>query len=134
MANSKIRVLIAEDSPTIRNLLERILQSDEQIEVIGTRLMTTDVADVFFETFHETLQNSEFGQIGREDKTIGAFSGTETLYEFTHSGVTLKVAVFQFVNDTVAWITVAYIQADAFDEQVGAYQEVIGSLTFTAAE
>ncbi len=105
-------------------------ESHSQIEVIGTRLMTADVADVFFETFHETLEGSQFEIFETEDKSIGDFSGTETIYEFDSSGVRLKIAVFQFVNDTVAWITVTYIQNDIFEEQIGAYREVIGSLSF----
>jgi len=105
-------------------------ESHSQIEIIGTQLMTADVADVFFETFHETLTSSEFVQTGREDKSYGDHTGTETLYEFTHSGVTLKVAVFQFVEGTTAWLAVAYMQEDAFDTYTPTYREVVGSMAF----
>lgn len=110
------------------NFLEE--QSNSQIEVIGTELVTADVADVFFDTFHDTLTSAEFLERGREDKTIGAFSGTETIYAFTHTGVTLKVAVFQFVRNTTAWLVVGYMQEDVFDEQSASYAEVISGLTF----
>lgn len=104
--------------------------SHSQIEVIGTELVTAEVADVFFDTFHETLVSSEFLQRGREAKSVGDYSGTETIYTFTHSGVTLKVAVFQFVRDTTAWIAVGYMQEDLFDEQSVAYRDVIAQLSF----
>ena len=104
--------------------------SHSQIEVIGTELVTAEVADVFFDTFHETLVSSEFLQLGREDKSVGDYSGTETIYGFSHSGVTLKVAVFQFVRDTTAWIAVGYMQEDLFDEQSATYRELIGQLSF----
>ena len=70
-------------------------QSHSQIEVIATQLMTQDVADVFFNTFHETLQSSDFSRIGTEEgKSYGGHTGKESIYTFTHSGVTLKVAIF----------------------------------------
>lgn len=100
-------------------------ESHSQIEVIRTELMTADVADVFFETFHETLTGSDFTVSGTEDKTYGEYAGTETIYEFTHSGVTLKVAVFQFVQETTAWLVVSYIQGDVFDSFSPAYQSVV---------
>ena len=62
-----------------------------QIEVIATQLMTSDVAGVFFDTFHETLGASEFTRAGREEKKIGNLSGTETVYGFAHAGVAMKV-------------------------------------------
>ncbi len=104
--------------------------SHSQVEVIGTQLMTADVADVFFDTFHETLQSSDFLQIGREEKQYAPYGGTETIYSFTHSGVTLKVAVFQFVHDTTAWLAVGYMQEDVFDEHATTYRGVISSLAF----
>jgi hypothetical protein len=104
--------------------------SSSQIEVIGTELVTADVADVFFNTFHDTLTSAEFLQRGREDKQVGAYSGTETIYSFTHSGVTLKVVVFQFVRDTTAWLAVGYMQEDVFDEHAESYRAVLAGLTF----
>ena len=81
-------------------------ESHSQIEVIGTRLMTEDVADVFFETFHETLRNSEFLMVGTpSDASYGEHAGTETTYTFTHSGVTLKVAVPTTGSSLRFWAT-----------------------------
>jgi hypothetical protein len=104
-------------------------ESHSQIEVIATELMTPEVADTFFETFHETLTSSEFSVIGSEPRTIGAHSGLETIYSFTHSGVTLKVAVFQFVQDSNAWLIVGYMPADEYDAHAPAYQSVVASIS-----
>ncbi|MFT5993144.1 MAG: hypothetical protein ACI82G_002145, partial [Bradymonadia bacterium] len=100
-------------------------ETNSQIEVIGAELLTPDVADVFFDTFHETLASAEFLQRGREDRTIGDVSGTETTYSFTHSSVTLKLAVFQFVRESNAYLVVAYVQEDFFDDQAEQYRNVI---------
>jgi hypothetical protein len=105
-------------------------ESHSQIEIIGTQLLTPDVASVFFDTFHSTLTSSEFVQSGREQKTYGDYTGTETIYAFTHSGVTLKVAVFEFVRETTAWLVVGYIQEDRFDQYAPTYQTVIQGLSF----
>ncbi len=105
-------------------------ESHSQVEIIATELLTQDVADVFFDTFHETLTTSDFTQSGREEgKAYGTHSGTETIYEFTHSGVTLKVVVYQFVTDATAWLVVAYVQADNFDEYMPTYAQVVASLS-----
>lgn len=103
-------------------------ESHSQIEIIAQPLMTADVADVFFNTFHTTLTSSGFQQLGRENRSYGAHAGSETIYSFTHSGVTLKVAVFQFVNQSTAWIVVTYIQGDVFDTYRPAYEATISSL------
>ncbi len=103
-------------------------ESHSQIEVIAQPLMTADVADVFFNTFHTTLASSGFQQTGREDRSYGTHSGAETIYSFSHSGVTLKVAVFQFVNQSTAWLVVTYIQGDVFDTYRPAYEATISGL------
>lgn len=105
-------------------------EDHSQIEVIGNELMTPDVAEVFFTHFHDTLQSSDFVQVGREDKQIGEFSGSETIYRFEHSGVTLKVTVFQFIRDTTAWIAVGYMQEDVFDAHAAEFRGLVESLTF----
>lgn len=105
-------------------------ESHSQVEIIATPLMTPDVADVFFDTFHATLTSSEFTQTGREEKAYGDHSGLETIYSFSHSGVDLKVTVFQFVNDTTAWLVVSYVQADQFDAFAETFSTIVGSLAF----
>jgi hypothetical protein len=101
-----------------------------QLEVIATQLMTSDVAGVFFDTFHETLGASDFTRAGREEKKIGNTSGTETVYTFAHAGVNLKVYVFQFVKDTSAYVVVSYMEADKADALLADYQAAISSLKF----
>lgn len=101
-----------------------------QFEVIATQLMTSDVAGVFFDTFHETLGASDFTRAGREEKKIGNLSGTETVYTFAHAGVNLKVYVFQFVKDTSAYVVVSYMEADKADTLLADYQAAISSLKF----
>lgn len=106
-------------------------ESQSQIEIIGTRLMTADVADVFFDTFHETLENSGFTrQEGSgEEVTIGGHTGKRSRYSFTHTGVTLTVPVFQFVQDSVAWLVVGYIQEDLADQYEDVFTRVIEDMT-----
>jgi len=85
--------------------------TQSQIEVVPTKLMTAEVADVFFDTFHKTLTESNFERVGdtREEK-IGDVTGKRTEYKFTHSGVVLKVHVFGFVKDNTSWLVVGYMQ------------------------
>ena len=101
-----------------------------QIEVIGNDLLTAEVSTVFFRHFHETLQASQFMAAGQEDKTVGDVSGTETVYRFDHSNATLKVAVFQFVRGTTAWLVILYSQEDVFDAHVAEFRSVISGLAF----
>jgi hypothetical protein len=105
-------------------------EDHSQIEVLGVELMTPEVADVFFTFFHDTLQSSDFMQVGREDKAYGERNGTETVYRFEHSGVALKVVTFQFANDTTAWIFVGYMQEELFDGRVADFQAAVESFAF----
>jgi len=93
--------------------------TQSQIEVVPTKLMTPDVAEVFFSTFYKTLKESNFKQEKQGDATYGTYKGKETVYSFDHSGITLKVYVFSFVKDTTAWLVVGYWQ-DSEQEKVSA--------------
>lgn len=119
--------VVDEDDRAVFNFRH---EDHSQIEVIGNELMTADVADVFFTHFHDTLQSSDFTQVGREDKQIGDVSGTETIYRFEHTGVALKVAVFQFVRDTTAWLAVGYMQEEVFDAHAEDFRGVVSGLAF----
>ncbi|MFP4598481.1 MAG: hypothetical protein ACLFVJ_09520 [Persicimonas sp.] len=105
--------------------------SQSQIEVVGTKLMTPDVADVFFNTFHKTLKESNFEQTNQEDTTIGDFEGSQTSYKFTHSGVTLEVVIFQFVRENSAWLAVGYMQDTEKDEYMDDFESVVDKMSFT---
>ena len=104
--------------------------SQSQIEVVGTKLMTPDVADVFFKTFHKTLKESNFEETGSEETKIGDHSGTQTSYKFTHSGVTLEVVIFQFLRDNTAWLVVGYMQDVDKDKYVGDFKSVVENIKF----
>lgn len=108
----------------------RATEGQGQIEVIGTPLMTADVADVFFSTFHETLSGSDFVKAGAEDKTYASVAGKETIYQFSHTGTTIKIVVFQFVREETAWLVVGYLPEADFDRQVASVQAAIGALKF----
>lgn len=108
--------------------------SQSQIEVVGTKLMTPDVADVFFETFHKTLTESNFEQSEQEETTIGDYKGTETTYKFTHSGVTLEVMVFQFMRESTAWLAVGYMQDAEENEYAGDFKSVVQNMEFGAGQ
>lgn len=105
--------------------------SQSQIQIIGTQLMSEEVADVFFETFHDTLVESNFEKADSEEKTIGEFEGKATNYEFTHSGVTLEVTVFEFLRDDTAWLAIGYMQDEMRDEHQQDYEAVVENITFS---
>ncbi len=107
--------------------------SQSQIEVVGTKLMTENVSDVFFETFHKTLEESNFEQTAQEEAAIGEFEGTKTTYEFTHSGVTLNVVVFEFLQDSTAWLTVGYMQDVEKEKYLDDFESVVENMKFTEA-
>lgn len=108
--------------------------SQSQIEVVGTKLMTPDVADVFFDTFHKTLTESNFEAIGSpEDTKLGEASGKLTRYKFTHSGVTLEIVVFQFLRDSTAWLAVGYMQDTEAKDYMDDFKSVVQNMKFKGA-
>ena len=104
--------------------------SQSQIEVVGTKLMTPDVADVFFKTFHKTLKESNFEETGKEESTVGEHKGTQTSYKFTHSGVTLEVVIFQFLRENTAWLVVGYMQDVDKEKYTGDFKSVVENIKF----
>ncbi len=105
--------------------------SQSQIQVIGTKLMNEEVADVFFDTFHTTLTESNFEKVSEEEATIGDFTGNSVSYEFTHSGVTLEVKVFEFLRDQTAWLAIGYMQDEERENYEEDYLSVIEQLRFS---
>ncbi len=108
--------------------------SQSQIEVVGTKLMTKDVSDVFFETFHKTLTDSDFKKTSETETTIGDVEGTQTNYTFKHSGVTLNVVVFEFLRESTAWLAVGYMQEVEKDKYIGDFKQVVKNMTFTETD
>ena len=104
--------------------------SQSQIEVVGTRLMTPNVATVFFDTFHKTLKESNFEQKTQEAQKIGELEGTFTNYKFTHSSVTLDVLVYQFTKDNTAWLVVGYMQESEREKYLADFKSVVSSMAF----
>lgn len=108
-------------------------ETSAQIEVIRTQLLTPDVAEVFFDTFHDTLTNAGFEQAAQEEGvTLGDHEGTRTVYSFEHSGTELNVHIFQFIAENNAWLVVGYMGA-ADAEALGADFDQVGS-SLSAAE
>lgn len=105
--------------------------SQSQIEVVGTKLMTENVSDVFFETFHKTLSESNFKKLSQEKATIGNVEGTKTNYQFKHSGVTLEVVVFEFLKEKTAWLVVGYMQDVEKDKYIDDFKKVVTNMKFT---
>lgn len=104
--------------------------SQSQIQVIGTQLMNEEVADVFFDTFHTTLTESNFEKVSEDDTSIGSFEGKATNYEFTHSGVTLEVKVFEFLRGETAWLAIGYMQDEERENHEADYRQVIETISF----
>lgn len=102
--------------------------TNSQIEVISTPLLTAEVKDVFYNTFHEALKAANFLQESQTSKTYGRHEGVETIYTFEHSGAALTVAVFEFVAGSTAWVVVSYMSSDSFPQMRAAYEEVAGTL------
>ena len=102
--------------------------TNSQIEVISTPLLTADVKDVFYNTFHDALKAANFMLDSQGEKTYGRHEGTESVYTFEHSGAVLTVAIFEFVSGNTAWVVVAYVGADSFESMRPAYEEVASTL------
>src|SRR5690625_531202 len=103
-------------------------ETKSQIEVISTALLTPDVKDVFFSTFHEGLTAAGFTQENTSEETFGDRTGELTEYSFEHSGAKLVVSVFQFMMGNNAWLVVSYAGEDAADTVRKSFEEVVGSL------
>ena len=116
------------DDKAVANFKHRGSQS--QIQVIGTKLMNADVADVFFSTFHKTLTESNFEKVSEEDSTVGGHEGKQIRYTFTHSGVTLEVMVFEFLAEDTAWLVIGYMQDSERENHAGDFVSVIENLQF----
>jgi hypothetical protein len=110
--------------------------TQSQIEIVPTKLMTPDVANVFFDTFHKTLAESSFEKESEKDEKIGNFEGKSTTYKFTHAGVTLEVHIFQFVRESTAWLAVGYLQAQSneIEKLRKSYRKTIEKTGFTATQ
>lgn len=107
-------------------------ESQSQIEVIATNLMSPDVADVFYDTFHETLEQSSFQRQSVNQQPIGDHNGKLTEYRFEYAGVVLRVVVFQFTHESTAYLIVGYIKDDEFDTHFSSFEEAVASLTFSS--
>lgn len=116
------------DDKAVANFKHEGTQS--QIQVIGTKLMNAEVADVFFSTFHKTLTESSFEQVSEEATTLGEREGKEIRYQFTHSGVTLDVMVFEFMEGQTAWQIIGYMQDSEREQQRPDFVSVIENITF----
>lgn len=116
------------DDKAVANFKHEGTQS--QIQVIGTKLMNAEVADVFFSTFHKTLTESNFEQVSEESATLGGREGKEVRYQFTHSGVTLDVMVFEFIEGQTAWMVIGYMQDSEREQQHPDFVSVIENITF----
>ena len=101
--------------------------SQSRMEVIGVELITSDVADVFFSTFHDALRDADFRAGESEGQVYGANAGLETRYTFQYAGVSLTVRVFEFVRRDVAWIFVSYAESSFDDELMPLFRELVAS-------
>lgn len=118
----------AEAGGSERSLFNFIHEpTQSRIEVIATELITSDVASVFFDTFHETLRASEFQNPESEERTFGSIAGTLTRYTLNHAGVNLKVQVFQFERQDVAWLFVLYAEESQEAELSPSFSQMIAS-------
>jgi hypothetical protein len=105
--------------------------SQSQIEVIATQLMSSDVSGVFYDTFHETLQQSSFQLTASQEQEIGAHRGKLSQYRFEYAGVVLRVVVFEFTHESTAYLVVGYIKDDEFDTHYASFEDAVGSITFS---
>lgn len=106
-------------------------ETNSQIEVISTSLLTADVKDVFFNTFHDGLKAAGFSQAKREDASFGPHEGVATEYTFDHSGAALVVSVFEFMIGSDAWLVVSYAGEDSAERIRASFEEVAASLAVT---
>jgi hypothetical protein len=105
-------------------------ESQSQIELIATQLMSPDVANVFYDTFHETLTQSNFQPTATTEQDIGAHHVKLTQYRFEYAGVVLRVVIFEFTHESTAYLVVGYIKDDEFDTHYASFEEAVRSITF----
>ncbi|RDV38763.1 hypothetical protein DV096_08130 [Bradymonadaceae bacterium TMQ3] len=122
----------ADDDKAVANF--KHAETSSQIQVIGTKLMSQDVADVFFSTFHKTLTESSFEQQSSAASTIGEREGKLSSYAYTHSGQTVNVLVFEFLREGTAWLVIGYMQDSEAQNLRGDFDTVVSSMSFEAAE
>ncbi|RAL21524.1 hypothetical protein DL240_11720 [Lujinxingia litoralis] len=108
--------------------------SNSQIQVIGTKLMSKDVADVFFSTFHKTLTESNFEEVSAADSSIGEQQGRLSTYSYTHSGQTVNVVVFDFIREGTAWLVIGYMPESESEKLRADFDATVTSMSFEAAE
>ena len=94
-------------------------------------LMSADVATVFYDTFHETLEQSNFELQRTETQTIGALEGNLTEYRFEYAGVALRVVIFEFTHESTAYLIVGYIKDDEYETHYSSFEAAVGSIEFT---
>lgn len=108
-------------------------ESQSQIEVIGTRLFNKDVAEVFFETFHQQLLATEFTETKAASETsLGAVEGKLSEYTFEHTGIRLRVVVFSFLRNESAYLVIGYFKEEERDAYFPAMQQVVETLQFSS--
>lgn len=107
-------------------------KTQSHIEVLPTKLMSEEVAEVFFNTFHKTLTESTFKKSGEETtvELYGDKNAKETTYEFTHSGITLRIHVVSFMRKGTAWLVVGYIQSKEDGNVKAQFDAVAKKLVF----
>jgi hypothetical protein len=106
--------------------------SGSHIEVIGTKLLSADVHDVFYNTFHKTLKESNFEATEEKaDAKVGETETKKSTYKFTHSGITLEVVIHEFTKNDVAWLVVGYIQDSEAEKFRGEVDNVIKTMKFS---
>lgn len=108
-------------------------KTQSQFEVVPTKLMTADVSEVFFNTFHKTLTESTFERVGEPStkELFGDKNAKETIYKFNHSGVTLKVHVVSFLRGTTAWLVVGYMEEKEEGNIKPLFDSMITNLKFS---
>ena len=106
--------------------------SKTQIEIVGTQLINKDIAQVFFNTVHDTLKGSDFQEITPPTPaTIAELQGKQSEYAYEYTGMTLRIVVFSFVKNDAAYLVIGYFKSEERDAFYESIVETISSFNFS---
>lgn len=110
----------------------RHAESGSQLEVIGTKLINSDMTQVFFDTFHQSLLGADFVEFSQAtDTKIGTMDGKQTEYSFEHTGLKLRVVVFSFTQDDSAFLVIGYFEDEKRDTYYESLKKLVEQLKFS---
>ncbi|MDX9723213.1 MAG: hypothetical protein RBU37_20850 [Myxococcota bacterium] len=109
----------------------RHAESQSQIEIIATKLISADVAQVYFDTFTQSLSSYEFQEVAASTPvSFGSISGTQVEYEYNAGITKVRLVVVSFLQKDVAYLVVGYFGVPEREQYYPALKTTIEKLVF----